>query len=50
MSFLNVIPLIVGFGIGALVLKGNKSWEEVLGVWTNETLIILICYLCWFVL
>lgn len=49
-SFIQVIPLIVGYGLGNLLVKHNKSWGEVLEIWINEIIVIVTCYLCWFVL
>jgi len=47
---MNVILLIVGFGIGNVLVKRDKSWGEILEIWINEIIVIVTCYLCWFVL
>ena len=50
MSFWDIIPLIIGFGIGNLVVKGGDSWGKFFERWINATVVIITCYLCWFVM
>lgn len=50
MSFWGTIPLVIGLGIGGLVVKGKDNWDKFFERWINAIVVIITCYLCWFVL
>jgi hypothetical protein len=49
-DFWGVIPLVLGLGIGNLIVKGQDSWGKVFERWIDATVVVIVCYLCWFVL
>jgi hypothetical protein len=50
MDFSEVICMIVGFGIAGAIVKGKNGWNDVVALWIRDSLVILACYVAWFVL